>query len=331
MVTDGRDAVLVEGLRKVYPNGIEAVRDLSFQVARGEIYGLLGPNGAGKSTTVGVLTTTVGSWTGTAHVAGYDVARDPLRVRAVSGVVFQDSVLDNEFTGRDNLELHARLWRVPASEAAARIEELLAVMGLGDRADDGVRTYSGGMRRRLEIARALLARPRVLFLDEPTTGLDPQIRAEIWQIITRLRQHDGVTIVVSTHYLEEAESVCDRVGIIHRGRLVDEGAPRELVDDLGPDMVELRVAVSADADRVAGALAATGLGRHSPSVRGEHVTMPVADRRLSLDDVNRTLAPLSSDGLGVVASTLRRATLADVFTHRTREPAEAEAEPEEAV
>src|SRR3990170_809103 len=178
--------VRVEDLHKTYLGGVEAVRGLWFDVGEGEIFGLLGPNGAGKSTTLGVLTTVVRPTRGRAYVAGYDVRLHPLEVRRSIGVVFQESVLDNEFTGRENLRLHARLWRMPRHAAEQRIDELLVTMGLADRADDNVRTYSGGMRRRIEIARALLAGPRVMFLDEPTTGLDPAIRDVIWQLIERL-------------------------------------------------------------------------------------------------------------------------------------------------
>jgi ABC-2 type transport system ATP-binding protein len=302
------EAVVVDQLRKVYPGGIEAVRGLSFHVDEGEVYGLLGPNGAGKSTTLGVLTTTVQASSGRISVSGHDVRRASLAARRSSGVVFQDSVLDNEFTGRDNLLLHARLWGVPSKLAAARIDELLGAMDLAERADDNVRTYSGGMRRRLEIARALLARPRVVFLDEPTTGLDPAIRDELWQLIRRLRQDEGVTIVLSTHYLEEAEGVCDRVGILHHGRLVAEGSPGQLVDQLGPDLVELQV--EGDPEPTLRAVVASGIGRRAPLVRGHVVTVPIADRA----QASHHVAALAADGLGVVASTIRRATLADVFT-----------------
>jgi ABC-2 type transport system ATP-binding protein len=305
-------AVAVEDLHKTYPGGIEAVRGLWFEVGSGEIFGLLGPNGAGKSTTLGVLTTVVHPTRGRAYVAGHDVGRDPLAARRSSGVVFQDSVLDNEFTGRENLRLHARLWGVPRRAAEGRIADLATVMGLEDRIDDNVRTYSGGMRRRLEIARALLARPRVIFLDEPTTGLDPAIRDAIWRLVEQLRRDHGVTVVLSTHYLEEAESVCDRVAIIDRGRLVANGRPRDLVDELGPELVELRV--DGDAERTASALSGLGLGSRPPLRRGDLVALPVrADRDL----LTAAVAGLSRDGLGVRASTIRRSTLADVFAHLT--------------
>ena len=224
-----RDPVVVSELTKTYPGPVEAVRGLSFRVRAGEIFGLLGPNGAGKTTTVGVLTTLVRPTSGQAAVGGHDVRTDPVEVRRSIGVVFQDSVLDNDFSGAQNLRLHARLWRVP--DAERRIASLLAAVGLTERADDVVWTYSGGMRRRLEIARALLADPKVMFLDEPTLGLDPIARRDLWQVVRTLRERHGVTIVLSTHYLEEAQDVCDRVAIVdqglhrRRGQAVRAGRP----------------------------------------------------------------------------------------------------------
>ena len=214
------DPVVVRALTKTYPNGVEAVRGISFDVRSGEVFGLLGPNGAGKTTTLGVLTTLVQPSGGTAMVGGHNVVADPLSARGSIGVVFQDSVLDNEFSGEANLRLHARLWRV--GDADARIAALLDAVGLAERASDSVRTYSGGMRRRLEIARALLGRPSVLFLDEPTLGLDPIVRQELWRTVSMLREREQVTVLLSTHYLEEAQTVCERVAIIdqedHRAR-----------------------------------------------------------------------------------------------------------------
>jgi ABC-2 type transport system ATP-binding protein len=307
--------VIVDGLAKTYPGGIQALRGISFDVADGEIFGLLGPNGAGKTTTFGILTTTVHPTSGRAFVAGHDVISSPLGVRRAIGVAFQDSVLDNEFSGRDNLRLHARLWKLPRRDTDARIDELLAVMELQDRADDGVRTYSGGMRRRLEIARALLSRPRVLLLDEPTVGLDPAVRDEIWSLIRRLRREAGVTVVLSTHYLEEAEDVCDRVGIINRGELVALGRPAELVENLGTESIELQVA--GDSAAAARELVATLRGASSPLVRRDLVSVAVAT---GTPDLAAQVAALHSDGFGIVGSTTRRTSLADVFAHRTGHP-----------
>ncbi len=308
-----RPAVAVEDLHKIYAGGVEAVCGLWFDVGEGEIFGLLGPNGAGKSTTLGMLTTVVRPTRGRAWVAGHDVRR-PTEVRRSIGVVFQDTTLDMEFTARENLRLQARLWGYGRRDGEHRVEELLAAMDLAGRADVEVRASSGGMRRRLEIARALLARPRVLVLDEPTTGLDPTVRDAIWQLVGRLRHDEGVTIVLSTHYLEEAEGVCDRVAIIDRGRVVADGRPRDLVADLGDELVELRV--RGDASGAALALDRLATRSHRVLRRGNLITLPVssvADR----GQLGSHLAAFQGDGLGVVAATIRRSTLADVFAHVT--------------
>jgi ABC-2 type transport system ATP-binding protein len=300
------------GCARRTPGGIDAVRGISFEVAEGEIFGLLGPNGAGKTTTFGVLTTTVLPTAGRAFVAGHDVVTSPLGVRRAIGVAFQDSVLDYEFSARDNLRLHARLWNIARRDADTRIEELLVIMDLEARADDNVRTYSGGMRRRLELARALLPRPRVLFLDEPTVGLDPAVRDEIWALVQRLRRDEGVTIVLSTHYLEEAEEVCDRVAIMHHGTLVADGRPDELIEDLGAESVELRI--DGDPAVVARELTVTLRGASPPLVRRDVVSVAVSAGAAELAS---RVAAAHSDGLGIVGSTLRRTTLADVFAHLT--------------
>jgi ABC-2 type transport system ATP-binding protein len=304
--------VIVDGLHKTYPGGIEAVRGISFEVAEGEIFGLLGPNGAGKTTTFGILTTTVLPTAGRAFVAGHDVVTSPLGARRAIGVAFQDSVLDNDFSGRENLQLHARLWRIGRHDAEQRIRELLTTMGLEQRADHNVRTYSGGMRRRLELARVLLARPRVVFLDEPTVGLDPAVRDEIWTLVQQLRRAEGVTVVLSTHYLEEAEGVCDRVAIMHHGSLVALGRPVDLIAHLGTETIDLRV--DGDPTAAAHALATRIRGASTPLVRRDLVSVAV---RAGAAEHAAQLAELRSDGLAIVASTHRRTSLADVFAHLT--------------
>jgi ABC-2 type transport system ATP-binding protein len=306
------EPVRLEELHKTYGNGVKAVDDVSLAVAEGEIFGLLGPNGAGKTTTIGILTTTVHPNGGRALVAGHDVVREPQAVRRSIGVAFQESVLDNEFSGIDNLRLHARLWSIPRKEAEARIQTLLNAMGLSSRARDGVRTYSGGMRRRLEIARALLAQPRIVLLDEPTVGLDPTVRHEIWNLIKRLKNQEGVTILLSTHYLEEAESVCDRVGIMHRGRLVAIGTPRGLVEDLGEHTLE--IGVEDEPDGFARALAHSGIGSTAPLVVANTVSLTLDGET---EDVEGILARLRQNGYEPAATTLRRTTLNDVFLHLT--------------
>src|SRR5579859_5949920 len=226
---DTRPAVEVHGLGKTYPGGVEAVRGIDFQVAPGEVFGLLGPNGAGKSTTIGMLTTTIEPTSGSARLAGFDVVRHPIAARAVSSVVFQESVLDKALTGRRNLDLHARLWGIPPSAAASKITELAGVFGLSEVIGRPVDSYSGGQRRRLEIARALLSRPQVLFLDEPTVGLDPRIRHELLNAIAALRASSPVTVLLTTHYLDEAERLCDRIAIMHSGRIVALDKPHALL------------------------------------------------------------------------------------------------------
>jgi ABC-2 type transport system ATP-binding protein len=222
-------AIDVRQLSKTYAGGVEAVKPVSFAVEPGEVFGLLGPNGAGKSTTIGMLTTTVAPTAGAAFVAGYDVASDPIDARRASAVVFQDAVVDRGLSGRRNLEIHARLWGLDPSTATLRIDDAVDTFGLDDLIDRPVSTYSGGERRRLEIARSLLSRPQVLFLDEPTVGLDPRIRFELLDLIGRLRDRAEMTILLTTHYLDEAQQLADRVAVLRDGLIVKEGSPAELV------------------------------------------------------------------------------------------------------
>src|SRR3954454_4057373 len=246
-------AISARQLAKTYPGGVEAVKSIDFEIAPGETFGLLGPNGAGKSTTVGMLTTTIAPSGGSAELAGFDVAAEPLAARAISSVVFQEAVVDRELSGRRNLDLHARLWGVNAKMAATRIAETTQALGLAELIDRPVASYSGGQRRRLEIARALISEPRVLFLDEPTVGLDPRIRRELLDVIAGLRARDGMTILLTTHYLDEAERLCDRVAIVHAGEIVALDTPAALLAGLGGELLELRL----EGD-VAVALAALG-------------------------------------------------------------------------
>jgi ABC-2 type transport system ATP-binding protein len=217
-------AIEVEDLRKTYPGGVEAVSGADFVVESGEVFGLVGPNGAGKSTTVGMLTTTIVPTGGRATVGGFDVVEEPLAARSVSSVVFQEAVVDRSLTGRRNLQIHASLWRADPRRIVAAAKEL----GVDEILDRAVSTYSGGQLRRLEVARALVSRPKALFLDEPTVGLDPRIRHELGDVVSRLRDRSEMTILLTTHYLDEAERLCDRVAIMHSGRASSPSTRRTL-------------------------------------------------------------------------------------------------------
>ena len=305
-------AVEVNGLRKTYAGGVEAVKGIRFRVAPGEVFGLLGPNGAGKSTTIGMLTTTIAPTGGTAALAGYDVAEQPLQARSISSVVFQEPVVDRGLTGRANLELHARLWGIDATVATARIAELaeaLGVAGILDRAVDG---YSGGERRRLEIARALVSRPRVLFLDEPTVGLDPRIRFELLDSIAGLRRREEMTIVLTTHYLEEAERLCDRVAIMHAGTIVVLDAPAALLAGLGGELLEVHV--DGDVQVALAALGAHGIAAADAYVVGQTLTVPLHEA-----SAGEAIAALDGAGIATSEISTRRPTLDDVYLRLTGE------------
>ncbi|MDQ3850186.1 MAG: ATP-binding cassette domain-containing protein [Actinomycetota bacterium] len=235
----------VRGLVREFKGAIRAVDGIDLDVAAGEIYGFLGPNGAGKSTTVKVLTTLLPPTAGTASVAGYDVSREGARVRAAIGVALQEVALDPMLTGREHLRLQAGLQGIPRAQRAQRAEALLERVGLTDAGDRKSAGYSGGMRRRLDLALALLHRPRILFLDEPTTGLDVQSRTAMWEEVARLAREEGTTVFLTTQYLEEADVLADRVGIIDRGTIVAEGTPAELKAQVGRPTVEV---VPADPD-----------------------------------------------------------------------------------
>jgi ABC-2 type transport system ATP-binding protein len=302
-VLENVPAIEVRRLSKTYPGGVEAVKAIDFTVAPGEVFGLLGPNGAGKSTTIGMLTTTIAPTGGSARLAGHDVAADPLLARSVSSVVFQEPVVDRALTGRRNLELHARLWRVEPATGRRRIEELVAALGLTGLVDRPAGSYSGGERRRLEIARALVSDPRVLFLDEPTVGLDPRIRHELLDVIERLRERSEMTILVTTHYLEEAERLCDRIAIMHAGRIVALDTPAALLAGLGGEVLELRVTGD-------GAAAAEALG--DAVAVGSTLTVPLHAR--TADDA---IAAVRATGLSIAAVSTRAPTLDDVYLRLT--------------
>ncbi len=234
------NAIEATNLFKTYGLGekqVTAVAGVDLSVERGAIYALLGPNGAGKTTTINMLTTLVQPSSGTASVGGYDVVSQAAQVRQLIGVTFQETVMDKNLSGRDALDIHGRLYQMPKATIKAKIAELVRLVELEDAIDRAVKTYSGGMKRRLELARGLMTGPQVLFLDEPTLGLDPQNRDRIWQYIRQLRHEQGLTILVTTHYMDEAEQLADRVGIIDYGRIVAEGSPAQLIEAMGADVV----------------------------------------------------------------------------------------------
>jgi ABC-2 type transport system ATP-binding protein len=292
-------AVKVAGLVKRYGD-VEAVRGIDFEVARGETFGFLGPNGAGKSTTIKILCTLARPTAGRASVAGHDVVADRDAVRRNIGLVFQETTLDNYLTAAQNLRFHAELYAVPALAVEPRMRQVLDMVGLWDRRDSLVQTFSGGMQRRLEIARGLLHAPRVLFLDEPTVGLDPQTRSSIWAYINELKSREDITIFLTTHYMDEAEH-CDRIAIIDHGEIVAIDTPEALKASVGKDRVqiqteddeaairELREAMAIEAAMHEGAVtfAVEGGGEFVPQLFGR-LSVPIRSvsvSRPSLDDV----------------------------------------------
>jgi ABC-2 type transport system ATP-binding protein len=306
-------AVAVDGLVKQFGE-FTAVNGISFQVEPGELFGFLGPNGAGKTTTISILCTLLHPSGGSARVAGHDVAGDPTGVRSQIGLVFQEITLDDYLTGAENLRFHGRLYGLARSETRDRMAPLLEMVGLTDWAGQQVRFYSGGMKRRLEIARGLLHTPRVLFLDEPTIGLDPQTRSHIWKYVDELRQRESTTMFLTTHYMDEAER-CDRIAIIDRGHIVAIDSPSALKAAVGKDCVTLDTADNG----AARAEIARGLG-----VEGE-----VTDDglRLRVDD-GEAFVPRLFEHLtvGVHSINVRRPSLDDVFIEFTgRDMRDAEA------
>ena len=232
-------AIEARGLVKRYGDEVLAVDGVDLSIPANRIYGLLGPNGAGKTTTISILTTLLEPTAGEAKVLGLDVVKQAGDVRQRVGVTFQEMVLDDELTGRQVLDYHSRLYRMGKAERKAKTEELLALVELEEAAERKAKTYSGGMKRRLELARALMTTPEVLFLDEPTLGLDPQTRARIWDYLRALKEEGGITLLLTTHYMDEAEELADTVGIIDRGKLVAEGAPQALIEEMGADTIHV--------------------------------------------------------------------------------------------
>ena len=315
------NAIETQGLIKEYAvkgsEPVQALRGVSMTVKVGEIYALLGPNGAGKTTLIGILTTLLTPTHGQACVAGFDVVTQTAAVRRQIGVTFQEIVLDGDLTGRQVLDFHARLYGLDQRTRTDRIGKLAALVELADVLDRKTETYSGGMKRRLELARGLLSAPQVLFLDEPTQGLDPQNRASIWRHIRRLRDEQGLTLLLTTHYMEEAETLADRVGIIDHGQLLVEGAPAALIQGMGADVITLVGSgdTTAVADRLGHLAAVSRLTQHTADA--------VTRFQLGVDNGERRLAEIIGAALAsefhVQEVSVHHPNLGDVFLAYTGE------------
>ena len=305
-------AIEVEGLEKTYPKGVRALDGVGFSVAEGEVFGLLGPNGAGKSPPGKILAPLSTLDAGTARVAGYDVVREAGAVRRSIGYVPQASGVDVHATGRENILLQGRVQRVPPAELRRRMDELLETFGLGDFADRIVRTYSGGMKRRLDVVMGLVHRPVVLFLDEPTTGLDPEARAAMWEELERLAGEEQLTILLTTHYLEEADRLAKRVAIVSRGRVVVDGPPDQLKRQLAGDAVTVELA---GGDATAAAAVVERLGVVEETVTdGRHLRARVEHGAQAVPGI---LSALEASGIAVASVTVARPSLDDVYLHFT--------------
>jgi ABC-2 type transport system ATP-binding protein len=304
------NGIEVEGLVRVFKKGPRAVDGIDLEVAPGEIYGFLGPNGAGKSTTVLMLTTLLPPTAGTARVAGHDVVHEGPAVRRAIGAALQEAALDPFLTGREHMRLQAGLHGLDRADREKRGDELLTRVGLGDAADRKVGGYSGGMKRRLDLGLALVHRPRILFLDEPTTGLDVQSRTALWDEVARLSKDDGVTVFLTTQYLEEADVLADRVGIIDHGRIVAEGTPAELKAEIGGSSIQVVPAEDEDRPRVVRVLERFGeCTDNSPN--------GVAARFGNGEDLTDVVRALDAEGIRVASLTVHEPTLDDVFLEKT--------------
>jgi len=305
------EAIVTENLVRVFGK-VVAVDGVSFTVRRGELFGFLGPNGAGKTTTINILTTLLRPTFGDAFVGGYNVVDEAEKVRRIVGLVPQDLTVDDELTGWENLMLHAGLYHIPPSEAKNRAREVLELVGLVDSARRRVETYSGGMRKRLELAAGLLHRPEILFLDEPTLGLDVQTRAAIWDYIRKLRKELGITVFLTTHYMDEADSLCDRIAIIDHGKIMALDTPSNLKASVGGSLIELELAGDSPhgylevLNRVEGVRKALVLdGVYKLSVENGEETLP------------RLLEELLKRGVRVARVVMRKPTLDEVFLEYT--------------
>lgn len=305
-------AIETHGISKRFDEVI-AVNNVSISVRPGELFGLLGPNGAGKTTLISMLSTMIEPSGGSALVWGFDVLKRADNVRQNIGVVFQDTTLDDRLTGRENLDLHGRLYGLDGKTRKKRIDEVLSLVELSERADTIVKTFSGGMMRRLEIARGLMHHPHVLFLDEPTLGLDPQTRMHIWEYIKKLNEEEGVTILLTTHYMEEADRLCDRIAIFDHGEIVALDTPQDLKNMLGGDVITLELGNPSDADKLCNSFKKNGCAKTAAQKNNEvFITVSNGERQIP-----HVLDIASKEGIPILSVSLRKPTLDDVFIHYT--------------
>jgi len=321
--TADRTGIEVEGLVREFKKGPRAVDGIDLQVAPGEIYGFLGPNGAGKSTTVLMLTTLLPPTAGTARVAGFDIVSEGPLVRTAIGAALQEAALDPLLTGREHMRLQTALHGIAGEERERRTAELLGRVGLSEAADRKVGGYSGGMKRRLDLALALAHRPRILFLDEPTTGLDIQSRTALWDEVSRLAAEDGVTVFLTTQYLEEADALADRVGIIDHGKIVAEGTPAELKAEIGRPTVEAAPREAGELGRLAAVLERFG-PRTSSSPQGASARLEGGEAQLA-----EVVRALDAEGIAIERLQLHAPSLDDVFLAKTGRSLEGAEEAEE--
>jgi ABC-2 type transport system ATP-binding protein len=302
-------AIKVEKLVRKFAD-FTAVDDLSFSIKKGEVFGLLGPNGAGKTTTMSMLSTMLPPSSGKASVNGFDILKDQDNVRKSIGIVFQDQSLDEELTAYENMDFHGRLYRIPKRARQKKITELLKLVELFDKKDNLVKTYSGGMRRRLEIARGLMHEPQVLFLDEPTLGLDPQTRNHLWDYIDRLNKEKGITIILTTHYMEEADKLCHRIAIIDKGRIIAMDTSENLKNDIGGDVITL---VSPERDALYSAI------KSMPEIKS--IELHDSSITIGIQNAEKHVANIvniaSANDIEIKSLSIHKPTLEDVFLHFT--------------
>jgi len=300
------DIIEVRNLVKIFNHDIKAVDEITFNVKKGEIFGFLGPNGAGKTTTISMLCTLLKPTSGEARICNYDINSQQNKVRKCLGLVFQDSTLDDRLTARENLELHARLYGVPKEKRNKRIDQVLKMVELKDKEKSIVKTFSGGMLRRLEIARGLIHYPKILFLDEPTLGLDPQTRKHVWDYIVKLKKEYKMTIFLTTHYMEEADELCDRIAIIDHGKIIDLDTPKKLKDGLGGDTIILDVN-DKDIDKT------LKIYKNAKRFDGQ-IILSVKNAG---KQIQKVLEKCRKNKIEVVEANIRKPTLNDVFLKMT--------------